>query len=66
MAAHEDALLQAPRQDERPADARDRARRLYANARLLEDLCPNERAKEIARDVALMAMDLLAEARASA
>lgn len=45
-------------------NGRDRARRLYANARLLEDITPSERGKEIARDVALLALDLMAEARA--
>ncbi len=47
----------------RPREAIDRARRLYADARTLERLCPSEQGKEIAREVALMAMDLLVEAR---
>jgi hypothetical protein len=65
MATHENAAPKSEFQDT-PARARepvDRARRLYADARLLEDLCASERGKEIARDMALMALDLMAEAR---
>jgi hypothetical protein len=46
-----------------PATARDRARQIYAAARQLERLCADERGKEIARSVALLALDMLAEAR---
>ena len=63
MTAHETVPAQSPRQENRPSEQLDRARRLYADARLLEDLCPSERGKEIARDVALLAMDLMVEAR---
>lgn len=63
MTAHETVPATSPRQENRPREAVDRAKRLYANARLLEDLCPSERGKEVARDVALLALDLMAEAR---
>ena len=63
MTAHETVPATSPRQENRSREPLDRARRLYADARLLEDLCPSERGKEVARDVALLAFDLMAEAR---
>lgn len=64
MATHTDAPAPQPQQPERPVNNRDRANRLYADARVLERISTNEQAKEIARNVALLALDLLAEARA--
>lgn len=66
MTEDETVPAQSPRQENRPSESLDRARRLYADARLLEDLCPNERGKEIARDVALLALDLMVESRGGA
>lgn len=63
MTAHDTVPATSPRQESRSRLPLDRAKRLYADARLLEDLCPNDRGKEIARDVALLALDLMVEAR---
>ena len=63
MTADETVPAPSPRQATRQREPLDRAKRLYADARLLEDLCPSERGKEVARDVALMALDLMVEAR---
>jgi hypothetical protein len=41
----------------------DRAKRLYAAARTLEMSHCDERCRETARSIALLALDLLAEAR---
>lgn len=64
MAAHEVAAPQQPKQPERPRNARDRARRLYTCARHIEASSTVETIQETAREMALLALDLLAEARA--
>lgn len=63
MTAHETVPATSPRQENRPSEPLDRARRLYAYAREIETRSVDERCREMARDVALMAMDLMVEAR---
>lgn len=48
----------------RPQDGRARAKRLYACARHIEAHSASETVQETAREVALLALDLLAEIRA--
>lgn len=57
-----DLQPQAPA--ERPRDAPARARRLYACARHIEENSASATVQEAAREVALLALDLLAEERA--
>lgn len=64
MAAPDDAAPQPSKQADRPQNPRDRARRLYDCARHIEACSRVATVQETAREIALLALDLLAEARA--
>lgn len=64
MAAHEVAAPQQPKQAERPRNPCERAKRLYAAARHIEACSRVATVQETAREIALLALDMLAEERA--